>query len=306
MSLSKMHDHEVEIDSDLVRRLLADRCPQWAHLPLERVVSSGTDNAMFRLGEDKVVRMPRVDWAARMVEKEHRYLATLAPRLPLPIPVPLVRGEPAYGYPWHWSVNPWLEGRNAFDSPVADLLQGAADLAQFVRALRRIDPADGPGYGAHNVGRGEPLANRDPHVRAALEQLDGLIDTRAAQQAWEESLVATAWDRPPVWIHGDLLPGNVLVQHGRISAIIDFGCLGTGDPAYDLIPAWSWFGPAARSVFRAAVEVDDATWLRGRGVALAVALVALPYYKDTNWMLADIARYTIAQVLGAAFDRAAD
>lgn len=301
LSVSKMHDHELDIDTGLVRRLLADECPQWAHLPLARVASSGTDNALFRLGDSMAVRLPRIDWAARMVEKEHRYLAKLAPHLPLPIPTPLAKGRPAHGYPWQWTVVPWLDGANAFDSPVTDLTQAAADLARFVRALRQIDASDGPGFGVHNAGRGEPLRNRDAAVRAALKQLDGMIDTRAAQAAWEESLSAPAWDGPPVWIHGDLLPGNVLVQHGRISAIIDFGCLGTGDPAYDLIPAWSGFDPPARAAFKAAVMTDDATWRRGRGAALSVALIALPYYKDTNPMLAGTARRIIGQVL-AAFD----
>lgn len=302
-----MHADELDIDVALARRLLAAQFPRWADLPIAPVASAGTDNALFRLGDDMVVRLPRIDWAVGQVEKEQRWLPRLAPHLPLAIPVPLAMGVPAESYPWHWSVYRWLEGENATVEPIADLRQAATDLAQFVTALRRIDTAGGPSPGPHNSGRGEPLANRDARTRAAIASLDelldggridsGRIDMDAATEVWEEALQAPAWHGPPVWIHGDLSPLNLLVERGRLAAVVDFGCLGVGDPAGDLIVAWNLLSAETRAVFRAALPVDDATWARGRGWALSVGLIALPYYQITNPVLAATARRMIDEAI---------
>lgn len=297
MSVGKMHTDEVPTDVALVRRLLAAQFPEWADLPIEPVPSSGTDNALYRLGDDMVVRLPRIHWAIGQVEKEQRWLPQLAPRLPFAIPVPLAMGTPGEGYPWNWSVCSWIKGETATNARIADPHQLAADLARFVTALQGIDPAGGPSPGQSSSGRGVPLATRDASTRAAIDSLHGMIDTAAATVAWDTALQALAWDDAPVWIHGDIAPGNLLIEDGRLNAVIDFGCLGVGDPACDLQVAWNFLSTETRDVFRTALAVDDATWARGRGWALSVALIALPYYQTTNPVLAGISRYAINEVL---------
>jgi len=287
-----MHVDEVDTDVALVGRLLAAQFPQWADLPIEPVHSAGTDNAIYRLGDDMAVRLPRIHWATEQVEKEHRWLPRLAPHLPLAIPVPLAKGTPGEGYPWDWSVCRWLEGENATIEHIADPGLLAMDLAEFVAALHGIDPTDGP-----PAGRGVPLAMRDAPTRTAIEDLHGIVDTDATTVAWDAALQTPEWPGPAVWIHGDLQSGNLLAVQGRLSAVIDFGCLGVGDPACDLIVAWNLLSAETREVFRAALRVDDATWARGRGWALSVGLIALPYYQSTNLVLAGISRRAIGEVL---------
>lgn len=297
MCARRMHAAEVDTDVSLVGRLLAAQFPQWADLPIEPVHSAGTDNAMYRLGDDMAVRLPRIGWATGQVEKEHLWLPRLAPHLPIAIPVPLAKGKPAEGYPWDWSVCRWLEGENATIARITDLRRAANHLAQFVAALHRIDPTGGPLPGAHNFGRGLPLGMRDVDTRAAIASLGGMLDTDAVTAAWDSALQAPAWEGPPVWIHGDLASGNLLIERGRLSAVIDFGGLGVGDPACDLIVAWDLFSGESRDAFRAALVVDDATWARGRGWALSVALIFIPYYMDTNPVGVEGARRTIDEVM---------
>ena len=297
MSAGKMHVDEVETDVTLVGRLLAAQFPRWADLPIEPVRSDGTDNAIYRLGDDMAVRLPRIPAATGQVEKEHRWLPRLAPHLPIAIPVPLAKGQPAEGYPWHWSVYRWLEGENATIDRIADPRQAATELGQFVAALQRIDPAGGPPAGGNLTSRGVPLATRDAETRAAIATLDDMLNTVAVTAAWEAALRVPAWGRPAVWLHGDLQSGNLLAVQGQLSAVIDFGCMGVGDPACDAMVAWTYLSADARDAFRAALPVDDATWARGRGWALSVALIALPYYQSTNPVLCDIARHAIDEVL---------
>lgn len=292
-----MHVDEVDTDASLVGRLLAAQFPQWAELSLEPVRSAGTDNAIYRLGDDMAVRLPRIRGAAEQVDKEHRWLPRLAPHVPLAIPVPLGKGRPAEGYPWSWSVYRWLAGEDATVGRIADQHHAATELGHFVSALQRIDPDDGPRPGEHNSFRGVPLAERDASTRTAITSLDGTIDADAATQAWEAALHAPVWDGPPVWIHGDLLAGNLLIRQGRLSAVIDFGGLGVGDPACDVMAAWTFLSAETREVFRAAVKADDATWARGRGWALSFGLIALPYYRVSNPVLAHIARRAIDEAL---------
>jgi aminoglycoside phosphotransferase (APT) family kinase protein len=298
MPAARMHADEVDTDASLVRRLLASQFPQWADLPIEPVPSAGTDNALYRLGDDRVVRLPRRPAATAQVDKEHRWLPKLAPLLPLAIPVPLARGEPGEGYPWRWSVYRWLDGEIATVERLADPCRAANEIAQFVAALQAIDATAGPPPGRHNFFRGVPLALRDPYTRAALAALGDLIDVGAATAAWDAALRAPVWHGAPVWIHGDLQPGNLLSVGGRLRAVVDFGCLGVGDPACDCIVAWNFFSGEAREAFRAALAVDDATWARGRGWALSTSLIALPYYRTTNPRLAAISQRTIDEVLG--------
>ncbi|MEW2117526.1 aminoglycoside phosphotransferase family protein [Streptomyces sp. NPDC005474] len=292
MCALKMHADEVEIDAPLVRNLIARQFPEWAELPVERLASAGTENAMFRLGGDLVVRLPRHPRAVGSIEHEQRWLSLLEPRLPVAVPEPLGRGGADEGFPWPWSVYGWLDGRN----PAVDALESpetlAKELAGFIRALRRVDAGNGPAH-----ARAVPLSARDTETRAALAQLTGAVDTEAVTARWEEALRAPEHAGPPVWAHADLSPGNVLVSEGRLSAVIDFGCVGVGDPAVDLIVAWNLLPAGVRGTFREAVGADDAEWARGRGWALSISLIQLPYYWETNPVLAANSRHVIREIL---------
>jgi aminoglycoside phosphotransferase (APT) family kinase protein len=257
-----------------VSRLVAAQFPRWAGLRLTQVEPGGWDNATFRLGEDMSVRLPSAAPYAPQVGKEHQWLPVLAGQLPLPIPRPLARGIPGCGYPWPWSVYRWLDGSPASAGAAVDRDQLAADLAGFLAALYRIDSAAGPPPGAHNFFRGGPLAVYDGETREAIAALAGEIDAGRAVHVWEEALAA-AWHGPPVWVHGDVSAGNLLVNRERLSAVIDFGCSAVGDPACDTAIAWAWFTGESRKVFQARLPVDQATWARGRGWALWKALIVL-------------------------------
>ena len=286
----------MDIDASLVRCLISAQFPRWADLPVEPVEAGGWDNRTFHLGRHMTVRLPSAERYAAQVEKEHRWLPKLAPHLPLPIPVPLAKGAPAEGYPWQWSVYRWLEGETASVERIDDMRRFAAALARFLRALQRIDPAGGPQPGPHNFFRGGPLAVYDTETRQALAALEGKIETAAAGVVWEAAL-ATTWRGQPVWVHGDVAPGNLLVEGGRLSAVIDFGTSGVGDPACDLAISWTLFTKESRDAFRTALGLDEATWARGRGWALWKALITLAEYKDTNPAKAGEARRVIDGVL---------
>lgn len=286
----------VDIDASLARRLVATQFPRWAYLPVTPVERGGWDNRTFHLGRDMTVRMPSAVRYAPQVDKEHRWLPRLAPQLPLPISVPLARGVPGAGYPWPWSIHRWLEGETATLERIAEPCEFAVTLAGFLAALERVDPADGPKPGEHNFFRGGPLATYDGETRTAIETLAGQIDTAAVTSAWEAALQAS-WNGPPVWVHGDVAAGNLLLRDGQLCAVIDFGCSGVGDPACDLTIAWTLFEGASRAAFRAAVPADDATWLRGSGWALWKALITLAAGKDTDPAAAAHARRVMDEVL---------
>jgi aminoglycoside phosphotransferase (APT) family kinase protein len=294
MAAPKMHADEIETDVALVRRLLAGQFPEWADLAIDPVVSYGTDHDIYRLGDHLAARLPRIEWATKQAAKEAEWLPKLAPHLTLAIPVQLAMGHPAEGYPFEWSVYEWLPGENA-NGTIDDPDRAAVDLAAFVNALRQVDTT-----GAHPRpprGRGAPLAELDEQVRESIAHLGDRVDGDAALRSWEESLNASAWDGEEVWVHGDLLPGNLLVVDGRLSAVIDFGGLNVGDPACDLQPAWNVFAAGSRMRYRAELHVDGASWLRGRGWALYQAVLALPYYRHTNPGMIRQASHALAQVL---------
>ncbi|MEJ7653669.1 MAG: aminoglycoside phosphotransferase family protein [Chloroflexia bacterium] len=296
MPTSKMHADEATINVSLVRRLVASQFPQWAGLPIEPAEFDGWDNRTFRLGEDMSVRLPSAEGYILQVEKEHRWLPKLAQHLPLRIPVPLAKGAPADGYPWHWSVYRWLEGENATVESIADLPHFATTLARFLAALQRIDAAGGPPPGPHNFYRGAAPSVYDAETRQAVASLDDEIDTDAATVVWEAALKST-WLGSPVWLHGDVAAGNLVVKDGRLSAVIDFGCSGVGDPACDLVIAWTFLSGDSREAFRSALPLDGATWARGRGWALWKGLITLAGHIDTNLEEAGKARRVIDEVL---------
>ncbi|MEU6867536.1 aminoglycoside phosphotransferase family protein [Streptomyces sp. NPDC046876] len=292
MPPGKMHADEPDIDAPLVQRLIAAQFPHWAGLSVKPVDSVGTSNAMYRLGEDMAVRLPRVAGAVEDIETEHTWLPRLAPSLPVAVPEPLGKGAPGEDYPWRWSVFRWLDGENPVSGRIAEPVRLAQELGAFVTALHRIDPTGGPAS-----FRSESLAERDGWTRRAMAALRGSVDSGAVTAAWDADRQAPAWAGPAVWIHADLQPGNLLVAGGGLSAVIDFGCMGLGDPAVDLIPAWYVLPREARDVFRAAARADEAAWARGRGWALSVALMEADYYRDTNPAMAATARYVIGEVL---------
>ncbi|WEX11225.1 aminoglycoside phosphotransferase family protein [Chelativorans sp. AA-79] len=272
MSLPPAETREIPIDVSLVRRLVAAQFPHWADLSIWPVEHGGWDNRTFHLGREMTVRLPSAACYVEQVEKEQHWLPKLASHLPLSIPEPLARGVPGEGFPWPWSVYRWIEGEPARRERIGDLKAFAAALAAFLNALRRIDAVGGPLPGPHNFFRGASPEVYDAETRRALHLLDGRIDTAAAADVWKASL-ASRWDRAPVWFHGDIAWGNLLVRDGRLSAVIDFGTSGVGDPACDLTIAWTLFEGESRAVFRDALGLDEDTWARGRGWALWKALI---------------------------------
>lgn len=291
-----LHADEIPSDPALVRRLLDRQRSPWAGSPIERVSSTGTENALYRVGPDVVVRLPRRPAATGPIEKEQRWLPALATVLPLAVPEPLGAFEPSETFPWAWSAFRWLDGHDAITEP-PDPAHLAFDLAAFLRALQALETSPGPEPAAAPSGRGVPLLARDAATRAAITASDGLVDITALDDRWERCLAADPWDRPETWVHGDIAAGNLLVQDARITAVIDWGSLGVGDPACDLIVAWELLDAPARAILRAELAVDDATWERGRGWALSTAILALPYYQHTNPFMADQARRKLAAVL---------
>jgi aminoglycoside phosphotransferase (APT) family kinase protein len=293
----QMHADEVAIDAPLVQRLVRGQFPEWADLPLARVAESGTDNVTFRLGEELAVRLPRLSGSTTRQDKELRWLPRLEGSLPLPIPAVRGVGRPAEGYPFAWAVYGWLPGETATPERIGDLQQLSADLAGLIGALQSLDATDGPPPGQHNAYRGVPLALRDEATRAAIATLGATADP-SLLGTWEAALGEPDWEHAPVWIHGDLDARNLLAARGRLCAVIDFGCLGVGDPACDVMVAWKLLDARTREDFRARLDVDDATWARARGWVLSQAVMALSYYTlDTNPILVGEATRWLEQVL---------
>ena len=272
-------DGRAGIDAALVGRLIAEQFPQWQQLPIRPVPVHGWDNRSYRLGDELTVRLPTHAMYVPAVEKERRWLPVLAPQLPLPIPVPVAVGRPGPGYPFAWSVRRWLDGAPATPGRIDDLSRFATALAEFLLALQAIDPADGPPAGAHCFFRGASLTQYDEETRQTLATLAarpdaGGIDLAGAAATWQAALAAQ-WHGRPVWFHGDVAAGNLLVRDGRLAAVIDFGTCGVGDPACDLVIAWTLLGGPSRQAFRAAIGQDQACWARARGWVLWKSLICL-------------------------------
>lgn len=282
------------IDSALARRLVDEQFPQWSDRPVNPVPVGGVDNRTFRLGDDLSLRLPSGESYALQVAKEQRWLPHLAPQLPLPIPVPVAQGRPGAGYPYDWSVYQWLEGEPAQLDAIGDLTAFAIDLAGFLVALKQVDPTGGPGSGRHSWFRGGPLTIYDEQTRTAVATLGADGPGDAALAVWDEALAAT-FAGPPVWFHGDVATGNLLVRGGRLAAVIDFGCAGVGDPACDVVMAWTLFTGPSRRAFRSTLGVDAGTWARGRGWALWKALITVADEPDGPY--AETSRRVIEEVV---------
>lgn len=271
--------HEVErtsptlqLDAALVERLIRGQFPHWQGLPIRAVDHGGWDNRTFRLGEEMSVRLPSARAYAPQVLKEHRWLPRLAPQLPMPIPTPLGLGLPSAEYPWHWSIYRWLPGEPAQVADVRDRCQLGASLGRLLMILQGIDPRGGPPPGPDNFHRGGPLQTYDAETRRSIKLLGSSIDAAAAIAVWEAALAAP-YDRGPVWLHGDVSLSNLLVEDGKLSAVIDWGCSAVGDPACDLAFAWSSWDADGRDAFRSVLPMDIPMWQRARGWALWKALV---------------------------------
>lgn len=276
-----MESKPLVIDLALVRHLVRTQFPKWKDLPIQSVALSGWDNRTFHLGKDMLVRMPSAEWYASQVEKEHRWLPRLAPFLPLPIPTPLALGDPDESYPWKWSIYRWLDGDSAAAAPIADLKQFAKSLAEFLIALQQIDTTGGPMPGPHSFYRGGALSTYDAETRKAISALKDKLDADTAIEIWETAL-ATSWQKPPVWVHGDISAGNLLVKDGQLCAVIDFGQLVIGDPACDLAIAWTLFNGSNREVFRNRLPLDAATWARARAWTLWKSLIVAAGFTNPN------------------------
>lgn len=297
MATERIADVRPAIDAALVRRLVDTQFPQWAELPLELLDPAGSDHVIYRLGEGLSVRLPRHAGAIGQARKEAEWLPRLAPHLPLAVPVPVGVGEPDFGYPWPWAVSRWLDGEVATVEALADSSEAAVELAGFLTALQGFEPGEIPAQGARGDLTVRQLVARDRATRAAIAEVDGAFDAAAMTELWEAALRAPDWDGPPVWFHGDFHNGNLLTVNGRLSAVIDFGGLGIGDPACDLMIAFTLMSAGSRAAFRAALGVDDATWVRGRGWALATALNAYTYYAAVNPRVAAQATRQITEAL---------
>ena len=295
MQSDNTSSQNINIDENLVSLLVASQFPQWAKLPIKPVEFSGWDNRTFRLGDNMSARLPSEEWYVAQVEKEQYWLPKLAPFLPFQIPVPLALGNPDKNYPWQWSIYQWLEGENATIENISNLHEFAISLAQFLVALQQIDSSSGPLPGEHNFFRGGELNVYDDETRNSIAVLKNEINSDMASEVWEAA-IKTKWSSKPVWLHGDFATSNLLVNKGNLSAVIDFGCSGVGDPACDLTIAWTFLSGASRNAFIKSFALDSATWGRARGWALWKALITLVEYIETDANKSKHARYVINEV----------
>ncbi|GAA2550948.1 aminoglycoside phosphotransferase family protein [Winogradskya consettensis] len=288
----KMHKDQLDIPIPTVAALVAAQFPAWQTLPVRPLPSTGTVNALFRLGDDIVLRFPLLPADVTELRTEQENARHLAPHLTLQVPEPLALGEPGFGYPGPWTAYRWIAGDPV--TTLTDPQSFATDLAAFVTELHAIDTG---GRSWPGEGRGGPLHTEDAYVRQMLAECATLTDTTALARIWSDCLAAPAHPGPAVWLHADLMPGNLLTRNGSLAAVIDLGAANIGDPAVDLMPAWNLLPPKARPTYRKASSADDARWQRGKGWALIQAIGALPYYQVTNPAMAATARHTLNALL---------
>jgi aminoglycoside phosphotransferase (APT) family kinase protein len=296
MTDNSASDGRAGIDAGLVRRLIKAQFPQWSDLPITPVKVDGWDNRTYRLGDSLTVRLPTAVGYAPAVDKEDLWLPRLAPQLPVAVPEPVGKGVPGEGYAFNWSIRRWLSGETSSPERIDDLVEFAVAVAEFIKALQGCDPSGGPIAGAHSFHRGAPPAYYDDETRRALVALEGYIDTVAATAVWEAA-IGSVWDGPPTWFHGDIASGNLLVSQGNLSAVIDFGTSGVGDPACDLVIAWTMFDGESRAAFRRTVDQDAGTWARARGWALWKALIVMAADLGSNEKRVAVNRRVIEEVL---------
>jgi aminoglycoside phosphotransferase (APT) family kinase protein len=285
----------IEIDVDLVSKLINSQFPEWSTLDVKPVKKSGNDNRTFHLGNSMSVRLPSEEAYVSQVEKEQKWLPILAKRLSTPISEPLAKGFPSGDYPYPWSVNKWLDGETLTLENIDNVNQFANDLGRFLVDLQSIDTTGGPLAGEHNFYRGGDLVVYDEECRDAINHINK-FNKHLLKEIWELAL-ASKWDNEPVWVHGDIAPGNILIKNGNLFAVIDFGILGVGDPSCDAAMSWTFFDESSRKVFKTALDFDGETWNRARGWALWKALITYNYYEHSNKAMADESFNTIKTIL---------
>lgn len=292
--MNKMHQDELEITETLVHQLIKHQCPQWAQLNLMRMPSSGTDHALFHLGKKYIVRLPRIHWASNGIEKECFWLEKLAPYLTIPISMPIFCGKPDKNYPWLWSVSQFHHGHNPNFENKNEYNLLAVELAHFLNQLHTIPIMKN----APKSRRGVSLIELNEETTRGITALGDAFDTKKLMALWQKICQLPQWHNPPVWVHGDFLPGNIIIKNKKLSAVIDFSDVGIGDPACDLVIAWSLLNKESRNIFRKKLNhIDDITWQRGKGWALSIAAIMFPYYKNTNPTLAKLAFRILNEVV---------
>lgn len=281
----------IEITVELVEKLIKKQFPMWSNLKVKPVEKSGHDNRTFHLGEKMTVRLPSGEDYVSQVEKEMKWLPKLQAFISLPISSPIEKGEPSMDYPFPWSINRYIVGETARYSNIADLKQFARELADFLKELQAIDITDAPSAGKHNFYRGASLMVYHNQTEAALNDLKNILPTDILRKVWEQAIIAL-WDGKAVWIHGDIAPGNLLVNNGGLCGVIDFGIMGIGDPACDYAMAWTFFDEGSRGELLK--NIDNGTVCRARGWALWKALIT---YNNINVEVRNNARFTIKAIL---------
>ena len=291
-----MTDDALNINVNLVQQLVSSQFPDWSDLPITEVHPNGWDNRTFRLGDRMSVRLPSAERYSLQVDKEQKWLPILSEKLPLPVPIPLAKGKPNHNYPYNWSIYEWIHGDTATSERIDDMPKFATALGAFLTALRRVNTTGGPGPGPGH--RGGDLNVYSNQTRQAIEilRLESNLDTELLAEVWDTA-VASKWVNPPVWVHGDISSGNILVKSGEIAAVIDFGSTAIGDPACDLSIAWTMFDQDSRDAFRISMDLDDDTWARGRGWTLWKSLIILSGLDKTNTVEGKRSLETVYQLL---------
>ena len=294
--MSKMHIDEIEVDQVTVKNLIRAQFPEWSHLPIKKLKTSGTVNTIFKLGHDLSIRIPKLPLGVQQIEKEHKWLHELQNSLTLKIPRIIKIGRPNHALPWKWAIYEWIEGEVIDSKHFKSNRANITILSEFLIELQRFNPNERLLHGEHNYFRGEALINRDQITRETIFKLRQFINFKIAEKIWDSGLQYNPTAEEKGWIHGDLQPGNILVHKGKIKAIIDFGALGYGDVSCDLMPAWNLLDRKARVKLREELDIQASTWKRGQAWALTVAAVALEYYMYTNPYLARISHYTLKEL----------
>lgn len=286
---------DIVLEDSAIRRLLSQVTPQWADLPIRRLVSSGTDNAIYRLGEELLLRLPRREAAANLISKELDWLPRFA-ELPLEVPRLRFRGSFDFGLKGDFGIFNWMEGDIASPRNIADPLAAALALANFLNGLHLVETEGAPPAGESNHRRGVTLEALSSVTLPAIDILADEIDADAAIRLWKRAC-ATVHRGPPVWLHGDIKADNLIARGGLLTGVIDWGLCAVGDPAADYAAAWTWVDPSAREAFRDACGIGDADWLRAEGWALYAAVIALSYYRGgKNEALCEQSRLTLARL----------
>lgn len=282
----------MNINVALVKKLISEQFPEWKDLEIKPVKNGGHDNRTFHLGEEMTVRLPSDKGYEPQVQKEAIWLPLLVKKVSFPITEPIAQGNPTANYPYAWSINKWIPGETVSKKNINDMVL-AKELAKYLLELESIPATNGPIAGAHNFYRGGDLKVYNLETREAIEQLRDKVDTQKCSLIWAQAL-SSKWEKEPVWVHGDIAPGNLLVSNGHLKGIIDFGILGTGDPSCDLAMAWTYFDKDSRELFIKHMNLDKKTWQRAKGWALWKALIS---FNSPEEKIKENARHTVNAIL---------